>query len=64
MVAGTEPSTEFSSGTRAAVQSPARTAASAAPMLGWGRSTPSSVVPSERTSLTSAASAKVPSGPR
>ena len=60
IVAGTEPSTEFSSGTSAASASPDRTAARAAATLGWGYRAPSE----EATALLSAASAKVPSGPR
>src|SRR6185312_7964505 len=54
IVAGTEPSTEFSSGTAAASASPDRTAASAAGTLGWGCRRPSEA----GTALLSAASAK------
>jgi hypothetical protein len=60
IVAGTEPSTEFSNGTSAASASPDRTAASAPATLGWGYRAPSE----EATALLRAASAKVPSGPR
>ena len=60
MVAGTEPSTEFSSGTSPASASPDRTAASVAATLGRGSRVPSVVA----IALLSAASAKVPSGPR
>jgi len=59
-VDGTEPSTEFSSGTTAASASPLRTASIASGTVGSGISTPVAAAGRVR----SAASANVPSGPR
>ena len=63
-LAGTEPSTEFSSGTSAASRSPERTAPSAVATLPSGRALRTAGPPGSPVSLTRAASAKVPSGPR
>jgi hypothetical protein len=59
-VALTEPSTEFSNGTIAASASPSRTASRVAGTVGYGSSSARAAAGSER----SAASVKVPCGPR
>src|SRR6266498_1361356 len=59
-VAGTAPSTEFSSGTSAPSASPARTASMARVTFAWGSSVASAAIGNVR----SAAWANVPAGPR
>ncbi len=61
-MAGTEPSTEFSTGTPAATTAALRTASSTAGTLSYGTSSPSPANPAARSRA--ACSVNVPEGPR